>query len=122
MRLVAALVLVAAFPHEVSAGSPEKLYYVGEVKLSAGDGKSMGSQVILLEKTHDRDKSLPNGAGSHTAAALVEASRAFELALTDSDGGLVLFECRLRIPIEMGKNAALFETIRVILLPMKILP
>jgi hypothetical protein len=56
MRLVAALVLVAAFPYEASAAPPEKLYYVGEVKLSAGDGKSMGSQVILLEKTHDRDK------------------------------------------------------------------
>src|SRR5262245_4382365 len=56
MRLVETLVIAAVFPCAASAAAPEKLYYVGEVKLSANDGKSMGSQVILLEKTHDRDK------------------------------------------------------------------
>src|SRR5262245_3841467 len=56
MRLVEALVIAALVPSGASAAPPEKLFYVGEVKLSAGDGKSMGSQVILLEKTHDRDK------------------------------------------------------------------
>ena len=35
----------------------EKFYYIGEVKLSSADGKPMGSQVILFEKTHDPDKS-----------------------------------------------------------------
>ena len=92
MRLVAALVLVAAFPHEVSAGSPEKLYYVGEVKLSAGDGKSRGSQVILLEKTHDRDKMTiteraivvkPDGkAEEHTMVLTVKDDNTFTLADT----------------------------------------
>jgi len=38
------------------AEPPVKLYYVGEAKLSSADGKAMGSQVYLLEKTLDRDK------------------------------------------------------------------
>jgi hypothetical protein len=90
MRLVAALVLVAAFPYEVSAAPPEKLFYVGEVKLSAGDGKSMGSQVILLEKTHDRDKMtiteraivvMPDGkAQEHTMVLSVKDDNTFTLA------------------------------------------
>jgi hypothetical protein len=40
------------------AAAPEKFYYLGEVKLSNAAGKSMGSQVILVEKTHDRDNSV----------------------------------------------------------------
>jgi hypothetical protein len=47
----------AASPSKVAAAEPEKFFYVGEVKLSSGDGQSMGSQVILFEKTHDQDKS-----------------------------------------------------------------
>jgi hypothetical protein len=39
------------------AVEPTKYYYVGEVKLSSGDGKSLGSQVILFEKTHDPGQS-----------------------------------------------------------------
>jgi hypothetical protein len=52
-----ALAVVVLFPLAASAVPPEKLHYVGEVTLSAPDGKAIGSQVILLEKTHDRDKS-----------------------------------------------------------------
>ena len=39
------------------ATEPTKHHYVGEVKLSSADGKSIGSQVILFEKTHDPDHS-----------------------------------------------------------------
>src|SRR5947208_1126865 len=52
MALVVAVLLQAGTP----AAPPEKLYYLGEVKLSSATGKSLGSQVILLEKVHDRDK------------------------------------------------------------------
>ena len=41
----------------VAADPPEALYYLGEAKLSGPDGRSFGSQVILLAKTHDRTKS-----------------------------------------------------------------
>ena len=57
MRSIIVVSVLVLFPFAALASPPEKLYYVGEVKLSAPDGKSMGSQVILLEKTHDRDKS-----------------------------------------------------------------
>jgi hypothetical protein len=40
------------------AEQPEKLYYVGESKLSDPSGKVYGSQVILLEKTLDRNNSV----------------------------------------------------------------
>jgi hypothetical protein len=36
------------------AAMPEKIYYLGEIKLSSAEGKSMGSQVIMLEKIQDR--------------------------------------------------------------------
>src|SRR5262249_7038141 len=42
-------------PGWVLAAPPEKLYFVGEAKLSSADGKAMGSQVLLVEKTYDRD-------------------------------------------------------------------
>jgi hypothetical protein len=51
--LVALLVPVCAL-----AAPPQKFYFVGEVKLSSATGESMGSQVILLEKTHDRDNAM----------------------------------------------------------------
>ena len=57
MRLIAILAAATLFTPGTSASPPEKLFYVGEVKLSAPNGKAMGSQVILLEKIHDRDKS-----------------------------------------------------------------
>jgi hypothetical protein len=55
--LVLASLAPAGSPAGAPAGTAEKLYYVGEVKLSSPAGKSMGSQVILLEKIHDRDNS-----------------------------------------------------------------
>ncbi len=57
MRSIFVLCVVIQLPGAVFAVPPEKLHYVGEVKLSAADGKSMGSQVILLQKTQDPDKS-----------------------------------------------------------------
>jgi hypothetical protein len=57
MRVLAAVTVVALFPLGALAATPEKFYFVGEVKLSSGDGKPMGSQAILVEKTHDPDKS-----------------------------------------------------------------
>jgi hypothetical protein len=47
--------VLVLMPAWALAAAPEKFYYLGEVKLSSAAGKSMGSQVILLEKTHDRD-------------------------------------------------------------------
>jgi hypothetical protein len=35
----------------------DTFHFVGEVKLSAPDGKSMGTQAILVRKVHDRQKS-----------------------------------------------------------------
>jgi hypothetical protein len=55
MRMAIALVVAVLAPELVLAASPEKMYYLGEVKLSSPEGKSMGFQVILLEKIHDRD-------------------------------------------------------------------
>jgi hypothetical protein len=49
-----ALLVTALVPALGLATPPEKLYYLGEVKLSSAAGKSLGSQVILLEKTQDR--------------------------------------------------------------------
>jgi hypothetical protein len=53
--IVAVVVLV---PASARAETPVKLYYVGEAKVSSAEGKPMGSQVYLLEKTLDRDKSM----------------------------------------------------------------
>jgi hypothetical protein len=50
---IAVLLVQALAP----AATPERLYYLGEIKLTSEDGKSMGSQVILVEKIHDRDNS-----------------------------------------------------------------
>jgi hypothetical protein len=58
MRSAIALVVALLVPATVLAAEPEKMYYVGEVKLSSPTGQPMGSQVILLEKIHDRDRSL----------------------------------------------------------------
>ena len=58
MRLLVTISFVVLLPLGVVAAPPEKLYYVGEVKVSAASGKSMGSQAILLEKIQDRDKAM----------------------------------------------------------------
>ncbi len=56
MRTAIGLALTVLVPGWVLATPPEKLYYVGEVKVSSAEGKAIGSQVILLEKILDRDK------------------------------------------------------------------
>jgi hypothetical protein len=55
MRAVVVLVFTFLVPTWLLAVPPEKLYYLGEVKLSSATGQPMGSQVILVEKIHDRD-------------------------------------------------------------------
>jgi hypothetical protein len=57
MRVLIFLAIAVSTSTAARAADPEKFYYLGEVKLSSADGKPMGSQVILLEKIHDRDKS-----------------------------------------------------------------
>jgi hypothetical protein len=49
------LVVAVLVPAWALAAPPEKMYYLGEVKLSSATGQPLGSQVILLEKVHDRD-------------------------------------------------------------------
>jgi hypothetical protein len=56
MRTAIATVAIVLAPALAAAGPPEKLYYVGQAKLSSAAGQSMGSQVILLEKIHDSDE------------------------------------------------------------------
>ncbi len=58
MQTVMGLAVAILASNGLFAAQPEKFHYVGEVKLSSADGKPMGSQVILLEKTHDPDKSM----------------------------------------------------------------
>ena len=56
MRTAMALVVTVLVAASALAAPPETLYYLGEVKLSSAAGQPMGSQVILVEKTSDRDK------------------------------------------------------------------
>jgi len=56
VRKAISLVVIGLAPSLAFAAPPVKLYYVGEAKLNSAAGKSMGSQVYLLEKTLDRDK------------------------------------------------------------------
>lgn len=59
MKLIASVALLLTVVQIASAAnSPEKMYYIGEAKLSAAHGEPRGSQVILLEKIHDPEKSL----------------------------------------------------------------
>lgn len=58
MRLMLTSLALVLAPALAFAALPEKFCYLGEVKLSSGDGKPMGSQVILVEKIHDRDNSV----------------------------------------------------------------
>src|SRR2546423_916320 len=57
MRSAISLVVIVLVPAVALAEPPVKLYYVGEAKISSADGKPLGSQVYLLEKTLDREKS-----------------------------------------------------------------
>src|ERR1700730_6721247 len=56
MRTVTSLTITVLLPALALAAPPEKLYYLGEAKLSSATGQAMGSQVILVEKILDRDK------------------------------------------------------------------
>jgi hypothetical protein len=56
LRTAISLGLLVLVPALALAEPPVKLYYVGEAKVSSADGKAMGSQAYLLEKTVDRDK------------------------------------------------------------------
>jgi hypothetical protein len=58
MRTAMALVVTFLVPAWALAAAPEKLYYLGEVKLSSGTGQALGSQVILVEKVLDRDNAM----------------------------------------------------------------
>jgi biopolymer transport protein ExbD len=57
MRTAFVLFFTAAACASALGANQEKMYFLGEVKLGAADGKPMGSRVILLEKIHDRDHS-----------------------------------------------------------------
>jgi hypothetical protein len=56
MRTAISLIVIVLVPALALADPPVKLYYIGEAKVSSADGKPLGSQVYLLEKTLDRDK------------------------------------------------------------------
>jgi len=59
MRTAVTLVIfLLLMPAWVPAAPPEKSYYAGEIKLSSPVGKPLGSQVIMLEKTQDQEKSV----------------------------------------------------------------
>jgi hypothetical protein len=57
IHLVFSLFILFSASIRASAAEPDTRYYLGEAKLSSAEGKSMGSQVILVEKTHDLDRS-----------------------------------------------------------------
>lgn len=57
MRTLFSLVLAVITPALSLSAPPEVLHYLGEVKLTSPTGQAMGSQVIMLEKTLDRDNS-----------------------------------------------------------------
>jgi hypothetical protein len=103
MRTAIALAVTVLVPAWALAAAPEKWYYLGEVKLSSSAGKSMGSQVILVEKIHDRDNATiveravvvhPDGkAEERTMRLAVKDDNTFTLA-DDSravEGGGTLF-------------------------------
>jgi hypothetical protein len=58
MRIQVASFVFLFMPLCAVAASPQKLYYLGEVRMSSPAGKPVGSQVILVEKTVDRDNSV----------------------------------------------------------------
>jgi hypothetical protein len=58
IRNAIGLALVVLAPGIMFAAPPDRFCFVGEVKLSSPDGKAMGSQAILVEKTHDPDNAL----------------------------------------------------------------
>jgi hypothetical protein len=57
MRQLAALASLLILTGTGVGAPPERFHYLGEVKLSTPNGQPIGSQVILLEKTYERDNS-----------------------------------------------------------------
>jgi hypothetical protein len=57
MKVLVAIFLTILLPGTCFGAEVEKLYFVGEGKLSDPSGKVYGSQVILLEKVLDPDNS-----------------------------------------------------------------
>ena len=57
MRIALCFTAAVITPALALSAPPEILHYLGEVKLTSPTGQSMGSQVIMLEKTLDRDNS-----------------------------------------------------------------
>ncbi|MBV9467737.1 MAG: hypothetical protein JO316_10405 [Abitibacteriaceae bacterium] len=58
MKAGLAVLCLVLFARAAGATPVEKMYYVGEAKLSSPAGQSFGSQAFLLEKTHDPDHRL----------------------------------------------------------------
>src|SRR5262249_2597448 len=58
MKVLAAISFAVLLPGICCGAEVQKLYYVGEAKLSDPSGKVYGSQVILLEKVLDPDNSV----------------------------------------------------------------
>lgn len=57
MQRPLAFIFLCLLPSLAIAAPPEKFHFIGEAKLSLADGKPFQSQVILLEKIHDRERS-----------------------------------------------------------------
>jgi hypothetical protein len=91
MRTAISLVVIVLLPAFALADPPTKLHYVGEAKVSSADGKPLGSQVYLLEKTLDRD----NGTITERAVIVREDGKAEEWTLrfaVKEDGTFTLTE------------------------------
>ena len=58
MKVLVAILFTVLLPGICFGGEVEKLYYLGEFKLSDPSGKPYVSQVILMEKTLDPDHSV----------------------------------------------------------------
>ncbi|MGI9088941.1 MAG: hypothetical protein ACR2HH_14565 [Chthoniobacterales bacterium] len=65
--------LMACFVYTSSAADVEKLYYIGEAKLSSPSGQPRDSQAFLLEKVHD-----PNNQTIVERAIVVKADHTVE--------------------------------------------
>jgi hypothetical protein len=56
MKHLIQVLLVVSFLRTSPAAEVEKLFYIGEAKLSSPSGQPRGSQAFLLEKIHDPDQ------------------------------------------------------------------
>lgn len=71
------------------AAEPERMYFLGESVMSSESGKPMGSQVLLVEKTHDPEKGQiveravavkPNGSAEQYTMTLKVTGDSFTIA------------------------------------------